>query len=141
MASARTATLVKKDGVVTCTPSLESLVSLCGNGEYVVTLKRKSSPRTVSQNALMWMWLQCIEYETGNDKQDLHDWYCCRFLQREITLGGNTVRVVGRTSALDTAEMTRFMNKIQAHAATELGIMLPLPEDRYYNEFYENYKN
>ena len=35
---------------------------------------------------------------------------------------------------LNTVQMTDFLNKVKADAATELGITLPLPEDRYYNE-------
>lgn len=137
----RTATLIKKEGVCTCTPSLESLTSLLGNGEYVITIEKKATPRSLNQNALMWMWFQCLEEETGNDKQDLHDWYCCKFLKREVCLNGQPVKVVGRTSALSTEEMTRFLNKVQVHASTELGIMLPLPQDRYYHEFYARYHN
>lgn len=138
--AAKVATLIKSEGRCTCTPLLDSIFSMLSNGEYVVSVKRKSQPRTLNQNALMWMWFKCIEEDTGNESQDLHDYYCSLFLQRTATLGGRTVRVVGTTSSLDTAEMTAFLNKIQAHAARELGIVLPLPQDRYYHEFYENYK-
>ena len=37
--------------------------------------------------------------------------------------------------------MTDFLNKVQADAAAELGITLPLPEDRYYSEFINEYQN
>ena len=36
-------------------------------------------------------------------------------------------------------EMTEFLNKIQADAATELGITLPLPEDRFFEQFYQQF--
>lgn len=141
MATARTATLVKKEGVSTCTPSLESIIALLGNGEYTVTIKKKTSPRTLNQNALMWMWFQCIEDETGNDRQDIHDWYCNKFLQRTVKLNGAEVRVAGTTSTLDTEQMTQFLTKVQVHAAQELGISLPLPADKHYEAFYATYKH
>ena len=40
---------------------------------------------------------------------------------------------------LNTTQMTEFMNKIQADAASELGIMLPIPDDRYFEAFYQQY--
>lgn len=39
---------------------------------------------------------------------------------------------------IDWAE---YLNKIQADAATELGIRLPLPEDQEYDQFIEMYNN
>ena len=36
--------------------------------------------------------------------------------------------------------MTDFLNKVKADAASELGIMLPLPADRFYQEFINEYK-
>ena len=36
-------------------------------------------------------------------------------------------------------QMSDFMNKVQADAASELGIQLPIPEDRYFEEFYQQY--
>jgi hypothetical protein len=36
--------------------------------------------------------------------------------------------------------MTVFLNQIQADAASEFGIALPSPEDRYWEEFYNEYK-
>jgi len=36
--------------------------------------------------------------------------------------------------------MTNFMDKIKADADTEFGITLPLPEDRYYEQFINEYK-
>ena len=38
-----------------------------------------------------------------------------------------------------TDEMTEFLNKIKADAAMELGITLPLPEDRFFEQFYAQF--
>ncbi|MBQ7204629.1 MAG: hypothetical protein IJS04_02195 [Muribaculaceae bacterium] len=132
--------LVKKDGKVSMEKSFDYLCSLLRNGVYVLSIKRKTEPRTVSQNALMWMWFKCMEDNTGTDKQDWHDYYCAKFLLRETDIGGRRFTVVGGTSILNTVQMSNFMDKVQADAAAEWGITLPLPADRYYQEFINHYR-
>ena len=132
--------LTKRDGKVTMEKSFDFLCSLLRDGVYVLSIKRKTEPRTVSQNALMWMWFKCMEESTGAEKQDWHDYYCAKFLMREASFGRKRFSVVGGTSTLNTVQMTDFMNKVQADAATEWGITLPLPADRYYQEFIQHYR-
>ncbi len=36
--------------------------------------------------------------------------------------------------------MTNYLEKVKADAATEFGIMLPLPEDRNYQTFISEYR-
>lgn len=132
--------LTKRDGKVTMEKSFDFLCSLLRDGVYVLSIKRKTEPRTVSQNALMWMWFKCMENNTGTEKQDWHDYYCAKFLMREASFGRKRFSVVGGTSTLNTVQMTDFMNKVQADAATEWGITLPLPADRYYQEFIQHYR-
>ncbi len=135
-----TTTLTKKDGKVSMEKSFDFLCSLLRDGVYVVSIKRKTEPRTLSQNALMWLWFKCIEEHTGTESQDVHDYYCCKFLRREINVDGKKFTVIGGTSNLNTIQMTDFMNKVQADAAVELRITLPLPADRHYQEFINHYR-
>ena len=109
-------------------------------GKYRVKIERYTEPRTLNQNALMWLWFTCIEQETGTDKQDVHDYYCNRYLRRTAFIKGKETVIAGSTSKLNTVQMTDFMNKIQADAAAELGIVLPLPADRFYQEFINEYQ-
>lgn len=133
------AILTKKDGKVSMDKSFDYLCSLLKNGIYTVSIKKKVEPRTISQNALMWLWFSCIEEHTGTPKKDIHDYYCRMFLIREVCVNGKLVTVVGGTKDMNTIQMTRFMNNIQADAATEFGIVLPLPADRFYKEFIDEY--
>ena len=126
--------------MVSMEQSLEYLCSKLTNGIYDLTIKRRTEPRTVSQNSLMWMWFECISQETGTPKQDVHDYYCSLYLAKLITIGNRQVMVKGSTSSLTTAQMTKFLNLIQADAQSELGIQLPLPADRFYNEFIQEYR-
>ena len=132
-------TLTKKDGVVTLDKSFESACSRLRNGTYTVSIDRRKDPRTMSQNALMWLWFACIEGGTGTLRQDVHDYYCEKFLRERKVIFGVERWVTMGTKGLSTAQMTDFMNKVQADALTELGITLPLPQDRYYQEFILEY--
>ena len=132
--------LVKKDGVVTLNGNLDYAFSTLKNGTYTLSIKKKVKPRSLNQNALMWMWFSCIEHETGTPRNDVHDYYCAKFLPHEINFAGKRATVFGGTSTLSTEQFTTFLNMIQADAASELGITLPLPEDLYYQEFVEQYK-
>jgi transposase len=45
------------------------------NKRYTIEITQKRENRTLDQNALYWLWLTCIEQETGNSKEDIH-YYC-----------------------------------------------------------------
>lgn len=134
------AILVKKDGVVSMNKSFDYLCSTLKNGVYTLSIKRKVEPRTLSQNALMWLWFTCMEEHTGTPKDDFHCYYKDKFLKRDIFLNGKMVTVSGDTKVLNTIQMTKFLNQVQADAAAEFGIILPLPADRFYQEFVSEYR-
>lgn len=110
------------------------------NGRYTITISREKEPRSIEQNALMWLWFSCIEHETGTPRQDVHDYYCQKFLRRTICWNGTDKMVVEGTSRQNKDRMTTFLNQVQADALTEFGIVLPNPEDRFFVDFYNTYK-
>ena len=65
---AQEAILTKIDGEVNISKSFEFMCSHLRNGKYRVKIERYTEPRTLNQNALMWLWFTCIEQETGTDK-------------------------------------------------------------------------
>ena len=103
-----------------------------------VTLHRERG--SLSQNSLYWLWLNCISAETGNDVDALHDYFKDRFLSRKVEIFGDECSVGTSTTKLNTAEFTAFLDKVQQFAAGE-GIILPNPEDLYFEQFYQQYKN
>ena len=129
----------KKDGRVSLDTDLDYLFSTLRNGSYNLILKRVNEKRTINQNDLMWMWFRCIENDTGTDKNDIYMYYCKKFLCKVIRVGEKVEKVYETSSMLNTAQMTEFMNKIQADAASEFGITLPIPEDKYFEAFYQQY--
>ena len=133
--------VTKSNGKVERNVDLTGVFSTLRNGTYTITVKRATEKRTIAQNDLMWLWFTCIEQETGTPKEDVYSYYCRKFLQKQVRIGERLVWVNDTSSRLNTQQMSEFMNKIQADAATEMGIQLPLPSDRYYDAFCEAYKN
>lgn len=119
---------------------LDTLFASLRNGEYVLTVTQRREHRSLSQNALMWLWLKCIAEETGNDEKALYNHFCGRFLAYTDETFGDGITCCRTSSQLDTAQFSAFLDKIQGFAATELGITLPDPEDRNFECFYQSYK-
>lgn len=106
---------------------------------YTVEVLHKNPNRTISQNSLYWLWLTCIEEETGNDRNDLHDFFKYKFiLPVEVEVFGQKI-IKHTTTDKDTLAFKTYLDKIQSFAASELMITLPDPEDKYWQEFYEYY--
>ena len=131
--------LTKQDGRLVFDQEPAAVFEFLSNGQYVLTIKRMNTKRSIAQNDLMWMWMACIERETGTSKDDIYMYYCKKFLMKTITVGGRMERIYTTSSKLTVVEMTNFLNQIQADAASELGITLPLPEDRFFECFYQQY--
>ena len=58
---------------------------------------------------------------------------------KTIKVGERWERIYTTSSKLNMEQMTEFLNKIQADAAQELGITLPQPEDRFFEQFYQQF--
>lgn len=121
---------------------VEVMLSDATYGTYLLTFERAKKPRSSEQNRLMWLWFTCIAKSwseaTGRTftSQDVHDAYCLMFLPIQTPKGA----VAGKTSGLTTEQMTEFLNKVQADAASEYGITLPNPEDRYFEVWAKQYR-
>ena len=132
--------MTKKEGRLMFDVEPAYLFQTLQNGTYTITLKKVSEKRSVSQNDLLWMWMKCIENETGVNKDDVYMYYCKKFLMKTISIGQRMERIYSTSSKLTVAEMTMFLNQIQADAQTELGITLPLPQDRFFEAFYQEFR-
>lgn len=137
---AKTLTLIKDGEQVSFDKEPASVFATLRNGRYTVTFTKEKDPRSIDQNNLMWMWFTCIHNETEQPIQDIHDYYCAKFLRKQIVWNDTPRTIVEGTSRLSKDRMTDFLNQVQADALSELGIRLPLPEDRFFNEFYDTYK-
>lgn len=136
---AKTVLMTKNDGRLTFDVELPYVFSLLANGKYTITIKRANEKRSIPQNDLMWMWLTCIERETGTQKEDVYMYYCKKFLMKTIQIGDKLEHIYNTSSKLNQEQMSEFLTKIQVDALTELGITLPKPEDRFFEQFYAQF--
>lgn len=136
---AKTVIMTKNDGRLTFDVELPYVFSLLANGKYTITIKRANEKRSIPQNDLMWMWLTCIERETGTPKEDVYMYYCKKFLMKSIQIGDKLEHIYNTSSKLNQEQMSEFLTKIQVDALTELGITLPKPEDRFFEQFYAQF--
>jgi hypothetical protein len=106
---------------------------------YTVETLEKRPGRSISQNSLMWLWLTCIEQETGTNRDELHDFFKRKFiLPEEVEIFGEKI-LRWTTTDKDTLQFKQYLDKIQIFSNTELSIILPNPEDKYWDEFYFYY--
>lgn len=141
------ARIVKKDGVAVMDKELDFMLGLLPNGEYTLTIKKAVKKRSQNQNNLMWMWFRCLgnflRSETGDERwatkdgiQTLHDIYSRKFLTTQVVgPDGAVMERVRGTSTLTTQEMSHFLEAVKIDLNTELGMIVPLPSDKYYSEF------
>lgn len=136
----KTLTLTKSGEDYSFDKDLPAIISSLRNGRYIVTIAREDEPRSIEQNALMWMWFACISEETYTPIQDVHDYYCSKFLRKHVDWNGTQRTVVEGTRNLSKSRMSTFLDSIKADALTEFGIKLPLPEERIFEPFYQEYR-
>lgn len=109
---------------------------------FVVEIKRLSSKRSLSANALYWKWLTRMgEYFTTRKqeqtKDTMHTLMRHKFLgYKTCTIGRTEITDLKSTTELDSAEMCHYMQQIDQWAA-ELGCLLPRPEDNEYAKWLE----
>ena len=108
---------------------------------YTVDITERRIKRTISQNALYWLWLTAICFETGNDKTYLHEYFKEKYLTPEIIDVFGEKLEVKSTTGLNTVQFKYLLDHIQQFASTELAITLPDPNDRRWEEFYDFYKD
>ena len=108
---------------------------------YFAEIKQIRQRRTIDQNSLYWLWLKCLQDETGEDKDRLHEYFKARYLGvSTVEVFGVDVQMSASTTKLDTKEMTHYLDRIQQFALMDLGIALPNPSDLYWEQFYQKYK-
>jgi hypothetical protein len=106
---------------------------------FTVEVTEKKPIRSISQNSLYWLWLTCIEFETGNERDTLHEYFKRTFLTVERVDIFGRIEDIYSTKKLNTVQFKYYLDHIQQFANTDLAINLPNPEDQYWDEFYKYY--
>ena len=106
----------------------------------LIEIREIKSKRSISQNALYWLYLTCIEVETGTDRNYLHEYFKEQFIEpKKINVLGKVLEF-RTTTNLDTKQFTDYLNRIVDFALMELSISMPNPDDKRLLEFYNEYK-
>ena len=119
---------------------IELLNKLDLSKPYSWEVKRKVKRRTISQNSLYWLWLTCIQEETGNARDDLHEYFKGTYLLPKYIDAFGENFMIHSTKGLTTAQFKEYLDMIQASMAQE-GIALPTPDDLIFDSFVEHYSN
>ena len=82
--------------------------------------------RTGQQNRFLWgvvydSIVEAVERETGQDRNDIHDFYKTKFLRRRLK---NGEVVVGSTARLKTGEFKDYVEKVRADAAVRFHVVI-----------------
>jgi hypothetical protein len=98
--------------------------------------------RSLSQNALMWMWLteicEQIHKRIGEDHEPevLHEYFKKKFCPQKTVMLGRKELTFSSTKRLDIGEMTHYLIQIE-NWAIENGFRLTIPEDCEYRRYIE----
>jgi len=142
--------------------------------EYYNSLKLKKEyieirpikmKRKLDQNGLYWIWLTCIEQETGIDRSELHvlyranflmldDEYVLKFIKKEVWERAKELiiqfhyrpdiakfidLISESTTELEIDRFALYLNKIKDHAKNTFNITLVSLEEKLFNDFYKEY--
>ena len=102
---------------------------------WQVTIEPYKKRRTSSQNALMWKWINevtiHVRQHTGMDNDEIHEFFKAKLLPARIVEINGEAHEYRSTKKLTTAEMAAYMDAIYHWCTSELGLLLPLPEQMH----------
>jgi len=113
---------------------LDLISSLDLKKPWRVTVVRYVKTRSNPQLALYWKWLHIIAIETGNEAEDLHDIFKRKFIEPDVIDMGGTSYARWTTGKMTAKEMSEYMERVMAFTVSNLGIMLPIPEEMHMRE-------
>lgn len=88
----------------------------------VFEIRMRENKRSLNQNAYYHVYLEVIEAETGNNANDLHEYFRRLLLPPKfVTVMGKTIRMPTSTTELSKTDFGTYLEKINA----ECGVPLP----------------
>jgi hypothetical protein len=93
--------------------------------KWAITIKRHYASRSLEQNARLHLLFGRVAAETGQDIEAVKAGYKAMFLApTPVNLGNRWLMVYPSTSDMNVAQMAEFMERVEAHAAVEIGVTL-----------------
>ncbi len=107
---------------------------------YWFERKLKRNIRSLKQNNYLWLCLGCIYESTGNEPQDMYDYFIMLYGPAiEKTVNGETFYTKLTTSKMDSKQLTTFVDNMRQFSYHKFKITFPDPNSQHINEFYEEY--
>lgn len=128
------------------------IMAMLEKGNVSVEVKAAQNTRSAKQNRLLWLWHGIVSKETGETPDEVHDRIKERIVlpimlsyperyehaeQIEAMLSlrpkakALLVRLISTTD-LTVKHMAEFLTRYERDTAVKVGIVLPRPEDLYY---------
>jgi hypothetical protein len=96
--------------------------------EISIKIKKNTETRSDRQNRYYWLYLKIIERETGNESNDMHEYFKRLFLPPVfITVFGKEIKIPKSTTKLDKFEFGEYIRRIE----NMTGILAPDVNDLY----------
>ena len=93
-----------------------------------VTVERWIKKRSLPQNRYYWsVIVALIAEDTGYTDQEAHEHLKGMFCPVRVVRLGSVEAEIRSTTLLSTVEMSEYCERCSAFAATELGLVIPLP--------------
>lgn len=106
----------------------------------VFELTEKRKKRTVSMNNLYWKWLTCLEEETGQPKEDYHDYFKDKYIGVSVkVVFGKKIIKEPTTTDKDTKDFSEYMKSVKHESFHDFNVILPEPDDLGFDKFIEKY--
>ena len=98
----------------------------------IIEIKDDKESRSIKQNRLYWEWISVIGGELGYTKDETHAILRDKFLgYTETTTKLSVIKELRSTTKLKVKEFKDYLEQIDI-LMSEYGIILPRPEDLYY---------
>ena len=106
-----------------------------------VKVEPLTESKTLSQNAYLWLVLSYASNESGNNKDDLYQYYLKKFpVTKEIDFNGTIDIIPISLSRFTKEQASWFIDQVTIDLRSE-GFEVPDPEDKKTLEVYNYYKN
>ena len=107
------------------------------NEGKVIQVEKYVPIRSNQQNRFYWLFLGMIESETGNNANDLHEYFKRTLLPPKfIKVMGKEIKIPMSTTEITKIEMGEYLDKISA----ETNVAIPTEEDMEKMGFISNNK-
>ncbi|MFX1295602.1 MAG: hypothetical protein ACFFD2_12225 [Promethearchaeota archaeon] len=105
-----------------------------------IKIEHITESKTISQNNYAWLIFTHIAFSTGNNKDDIYQYYLDKFkTYKTIDINGTETNVIITMSKFTKEQMSRFIDNIVIDARQE-GFDIPDSEDLKCREMYDYYK-